>query len=40
MPEQVKNNYFMIITTPADYKLDVKNEFKFVGFPERNRKKS
>ena len=37
MLEPAKSNYYMIITTPADYKLDVKNEFKFVGFPERNR---
>lgn len=37
MSTSLKNNYYMIITTPADYKLDVKNEFKFVGFPERNR---
>lgn len=34
---QSENNYYMIITTPTDYRLDVKNEFKFVGFPERNR---
>ena len=27
----------MIITTPTDYRLDVKNEFKFVGFPARNK---
>ena len=32
-----ENNYYMIITTPSDYKLDIKNEFNFVGFPERNR---
>ena len=34
---QPEINYYMIITTPTDYRLDVKNEFKFVGFPERNR---
>lgn len=30
-------NYYLIITTRADYKLDVKNQFKFIGFPTRNK---
>lgn len=29
--------YFMIITNEFDYECDVKNNFKFIGFPTRNR---
>ena len=35
---ETKNSYHMIITNHIDYKIDVKNNFCFVGFPDRNRK--
>lgn len=31
-------NYYMIITTKEDYKKDLENNFKFLGFPARNKK--
>lgn len=31
-------NYYMIITTKEDYKKDLENNFKFLGFPTRNKK--
>ena len=34
----MEKNYYMIITTRADYKKDLENKFEFIGFPERNRK--
>ena len=30
------SNYYLIITTKEDYMLDIKNEFKCAGFPDRN----
>lgn len=33
----MENNYYMIITDPKDYSIDIKNNFSFIGFPERNR---
>ena len=30
-------NYYLIVTTPKDYLLDVKNGFQCAGFPYRNR---
>lgn len=33
----LENNYYMIITNPKDYLIDIKNDFSFIGFPERNR---
>lgn len=29
-------NYYMIITTILDFSYDIKNNFKFIGFPNRN----
>lgn len=31
--------FYMIITTYEDFKIDIKNRFKFIGFPERNGKR-
>lgn len=31
-------NYYMIITTKEDYKKDLENNFKFLGFSARNKK--
>lgn len=30
-------NYYMILTSVSDYACDVKNKFKFAGFPDRYR---
>lgn len=35
---KLEHNYHMIITNQNDYKIDLKNNFVFVGFPDRNRK--
>lgn len=37
MSDKQETNYYLIITTRKDYKFDVKNNFKFLGFPSRNR---
>lgn len=33
----MEKNYYMIITNKRDYNCDIKNNFKFIGFPDRNR---
>lgn len=30
-------SYYMIITNEYDYECDLENEFRFLGFPDRNR---
>ncbi len=32
-----KQSYFMIITNEDDYECDLENEFRYLGFPHRNR---
>ena len=32
-----EKNYYMIITTEKDYRIDVENKFEVVGFSERNK---
>ena len=32
-----EKSYYMIITNEDDYESDLKNEFRFLGFPDRNR---
>lgn len=34
----IEEKFYMIITNEKDYKIDIENNFKVVGFPERNRK--
>lgn len=34
----MSESYYMIITTPNDFAIDLKNKFKILGFPERNKK--
>jgi predicted RNA-binding protein len=33
-----ENNYYMIITSPEDFEIDLKNNLSIIGLPDRNKR--
>jgi predicted RNA-binding protein len=34
----IENNYYMIITSPDDFKIDLKNSLSMVGLPDKHKR--